>query len=325
MGRVLLAAAFLLAAFPAWADDGSCDSDGGAFGFLGDVVDSVNDAKDFVESKISDAHDRAKEGIDALKEQTPDDLLPWGGAPDPGTRANLPPCNGRGGGLKVMSYNIRSTRESSLNQIARDINASAPDFVALQEVDRNAWRTGHKDQPKELATRTGLTHSAFGNAGRRNFFVNEYGNAILSKYQIIESKTYHLPSGTEPRVMICATVITPGGKTVACSTHLGLNAAERQRQVAEIDRILASYGTDRIVLMGDFNARPGDPPMRFLRNRGYRDAHDLAGSGTGFTSTPANPNKRIDYILLSPGLSAGCTSVPTVRGSDHLPVVSTVY
>ena len=317
-------------ATPAFAD--GCD-DGG--GFLGGVFGAVSDAKDWVDDKvdgahdrITDAHDRAKEGVDAFFVQTSDDLFPWIKKPGPGKPATIAPCNGRSGGLKVMSYNIRSTRETSLDQIARDINASAPDFVALQEVDVNGLRTARKNQPKELAKRTGLPYSEFGLARERGFLAGNYGNAILSKFPILQVRTWKLPSLDEQRVMICATVAAPAGETTACSVHLGLNGPERERQVAAIENILDGFpSTDRVVLMGDFNETSNKPALRFLKNSGWTDAWEVSGSGQPNTSTPANPSKRIDFILTrdGSGLDPQCTHVPAVSGSDHLPVVSTIY
>lgn len=331
MGRFPVLVSVLLlasAASPAFA---SCDEGGGflggLFGPVSEAADWVDDRVDGARSGISDAHDRAKEGAEAFIVQTSDDLFPWLRKPGPGKPATIAPCNGRSGGLKVMSYNIRSTRETSIDQIARDINGSAPDFVALQEVDVNGMRTARKDQPKELAKRTGLPYSSFGLARERGFLAGNYGNAILSKFPILQVRTWKLPSLDEQRVMICATVAAPGGETTACSVHLGLNGPERRAQVAEIEKIIDGFPTDRVVLMGDFNETSEKPAMRFLKNAGWTDAWKVSGSGQPNTSTPKNPTKRIDFILTrdGSGLDPQCTHVPSVSGSDHLPVVSTVY
>lgn len=323
MKCLLLLLTTLAISTPALASDGTCPAEHG--GLLASIFGSVGDARDFVRGKIDAAKDRAEYGLAKLKEQTPDDLLPWRGAKDPGTPATLPPCEGKTGGLKIMSYNIRSTRESSLNQIARDINAESPDFVGLQEVDRDAWRTGHKDQPKELAKRTRLEHFAFGNAGRRNWLVSNYGIAILSKYEMVDTRTYALPSGKEPRVMMCTKVLAPAGTTTICNAHLGLASDERLAQVKEMNRIIAGFGTDRVVLMGDFNETPDKSAVEWISSHGWRDTWDLAGEGSKNTFPAKAPAKKIDYIFLGAGISgAGCEHVPEVHGSDHRPLVTTV-
>src|SRR5688572_2803857 len=44
--------------------------------------------------------------------------------------------------LKVMTFNIKSGRDSSLEAVAQVILDEAPDLVALQEVDVDTMRTG---------------------------------------------------------------------------------------------------------------------------------------------------------------------------------------
>lgn len=307
------------------ADSGSCAEERG--GLLGGLFGAVSDAKDWVEDRIDGARDSIAKTVDGFHVQTSDDLFPWIRKPGAGKPATVAPCRGKTGGLKIMSYNIRSTRESSLDQIARDINSEAPDFVALQEVDVDAWRTAHKNQPKELARRTGLSYSAFGLAQERGFLAGDYGNAILSKFPILQVRTWKLPSGSEQRVMICATVAAPTGETTMCSAHLGLSGAERKKQVAAIENIASGFPSGKVVVMGDFNETADKPAMRFLRNRGWQDAWETSGEGQPNTFNSRDPDKRIDFILTrdGSGLTPDCTHVPDVHGSDHRPVVTTIY
>src|SRR5687768_15455976 len=102
MGRFLLVVGLLLA--PPLAQAECENDDGGAFGFLKDTFEDVQDAADWVDDKVDTARDFVGDKVDLAKEtfeiQTPDDLLPWNRGGDPGTRAKLPPCDDKKPGLK---------------------------------------------------------------------------------------------------------------------------------------------------------------------------------------------------------------------------------
>lgn len=136
----------------------------------------------------------------------------------------------------------------------REGSRHARDAFSQQRQDGRAQdqELQHPQHAGELAKRTRLEHYAFGNAGRRNWLVSNYGIAILSKYEMVDTRTYALPSGKEPRVMMCTKVLAPAGTTTVCNAHLGLSADEGLAQVKEMNRIIAGFGTDRVVLMGDF-------------------------------------------------------------------------
>jgi endonuclease/exonuclease/phosphatase family metal-dependent hydrolase len=66
-----------------------------------------------------------------------------------------------------------------------------PDLVALQEVDKNAKRTGDIDQPAELARLTKMKVVFGANIELQS---GHYGNAVLSRYPITRHKNYLLPN-----------------------------------------------------------------------------------------------------------------------------------
>jgi endonuclease/exonuclease/phosphatase family metal-dependent hydrolase len=74
-------------------------------------------------------------------------------------------------------------------------------------------------------------------------------------------------------------------------------------------------------MMGDLNARPGDPEIAPLTET-LDDAWLAAGDGAGFTFDAATPHARIDYILTSEGLVARTAAVVPSDASDHLAVVA---
>ena len=111
-----------------------------------------------------------------------------------GDRAVIPP---KGQSLRVMTYNIYGARATSpanaadLDAIAEVIRRQNPDFVTLNEVDVFTNRTG-KDvhQACDLAEKLGMEWH-FSKAIDRDG--GEYGDAVLSKYPILEKRSYRLP------------------------------------------------------------------------------------------------------------------------------------
>ena len=108
-----------------------------------------------------------------------------------GDRAVIPP---KGQSLRVMTYNIYGARATSpanaadLDAIAEVIRRQNPDFVTLNEVDVFTNRTG-KDvhQARDLAEKLGMEWH-FSKAIDRDG--GEYGDAVLSKYPILEKRSY---------------------------------------------------------------------------------------------------------------------------------------
>lgn len=235
--------------------------------------------------------------------------------------------------LRVMSYNIRYGNDD-LDGIAAAIRASAPDVVALQEVDVHwAERSGFTDQATALGARLGmavrfapiyaLPATGPGRPPR------EFGVAVLSRYPIVRWRNDTLTrlSTQTPNAaptpmpgLLDATLDVRGVAVRVLDTHLDYRAdpSVRRTQVAEmLAHIGASAGPT--LVFGDMNATPDAPELAPLLAR-FRDA--LAGRGADALTYPADaPTKRIDYVLTSPHFVVRSASVPVTTASDHRPVV----
>lgn len=234
--------------------------------------------------------------------------------------------------LKVLTYNVHHanppTKEGfiDLPAIARVINDSGADLVALQEIDVDTKRSGKGiDQASELGRLTNMHH----------FFVKgidyeggEYGIAILSRYKILKTDSLRLPmkegvSG-EPRVLALVTVEPIKGKPIVFgSTHLDLKAETRVLQAEAITEHLENVKVP-VILGGDFNARPESPEINIL------DQHFTRSSiPNGFTIPVTNPNREIDFIMFKPEDHFKVKKHQVIDeqyASDHLPVyVEFVY
>lgn len=226
--------------------------------------------------------------------------------------------------MRIMTYNIRAGRgmdgRLSLSRIAQVIEAESPDIVALQEVDSQRKRTTYEDQAHVLAERLGY-HCAFVHA--RRWTRGEYGNAILSKFPILDCQRLALPKPArlpvEARCVLQCRLGHPDGEVLFWNTHLGLLAAERRAQVAAmIQEYLRSHQELPLVLCGDFNARPRSKEISGLSLHLQRVLSQR--TFPGFL-----PVVHLDHVFHTKHLRVDRTFVPKTllarRASDHLPLV----
>ncbi len=231
--------------------------------------------------------------------------------------------------LKVMSYNLRFGELASMERLAKEIKEADPDFVALQEVDVNSFRTAAKfnngiNFVNELAQRTGL----FGFFGRTlNFSVKDgyYGVAILSKHPAVKVETFELPNpkAVEQRVLLRGEFLLDGHKPfVFASTHFDYTSPETQELQARY--VLGKLDTGiPAVLGGDFNCEAGSPAIKLLSE----DGAVLSGSNPTFPAKA--PEKRLDHIFGFPKAAFRLESTregtaSPYAASDHLPVISVI-
>ena len=226
--------------------------------------------------------------------------------------------------LRVLSYKIHhgegTDGKVDLPRLAKVITAAKPDLVALQEVDDRTKRTGGVDQTAELARLTTL-NGRFGKA--IDYQGGGYGQAILSRYPPSDLQIHLLPGEPDRERRIAAeTRLTIAGREVSfVTTHLHhANREFRLRQAARLNELFGK--TDRIVILaGDLNATPDEPPIATLREKWLN-----ATAGQDLLTFPAGkPNRQLDYVLVRP---AGRLRVVERRvidesvASDHRPVLA---
>ncbi|MGB2854673.1 MAG: endonuclease/exonuclease/phosphatase family protein, partial [Dehalococcoidia bacterium] len=154
-----------------------------------------------------------------------------------------------------------------------------------------------------------------------------WGNAILSRYPIVEYTHRDLP----PRDLFVLRGFTAalidlgnGDSLQVIDTHYHhIEGDTHIRQVQSHSIIAFWEGEERTVLMGDLNAEPGHFEMEMLQVAGLVDA--MAGvNPPEYTFPSFDPDRRIDYIWVSPDLTASDAHVPVSLASDHLPVVAEI-
>jgi endonuclease/exonuclease/phosphatase family metal-dependent hydrolase len=223
--------------------------------------------------------------------------------------------------LVVMTYNIAGHDElldgDHVRHIADAILRLHPDLVALQEVHRKTWQARFRDQLAELEARTGL----------HGFFVPSYvqrgggyGNAILTRGQIVQAEAHPLPCIGEPRTLLEATIRIDGATLSFYVTHLTtwgrLNSKIRAEQLHCLAREVRA-SRHPYILAGDFNTPPEAPEMEAFRRE---NAAQLATDAIG----PTFPHwkEQIDYIFADYGWRVRSARTWPIEVSDHLPVTA---
>jgi endonuclease/exonuclease/phosphatase family metal-dependent hydrolase len=223
--------------------------------------------------------------------------------------------------LVVMTYNIAGHderfRSTHIAQIVAAINEVRPDIVGLQEVHRGTWQSRDRDQLEELEQGTGM-HGFFGASFQRGH--GQFGNAILTRGDIVSAMVHPLPGHGEPRSLIESVLRIDGATINFYVTHLAawhrMNASVRGRQLDCVAKYIRT-STYPFLLAGDFNAAPDTREVMAF------DRENLAQI-CGRILPVTNPllHRRIDYVWADYGWEVNRTSVPHIGPSDHWPVVT---
>jgi endonuclease/exonuclease/phosphatase family metal-dependent hydrolase len=239
--------------------------------------------------------------------------------------------------LRVLSYNIHhgegADGKLDLPRIAKVIKGAKADLVALQEVDWRVARSGDVDQPAELARLTGM-HVAFG--ANIALGAGEYGNAVLSRTPILESKNHALPNvdAGEQRGVLAVRIEwpAPGAAIHFLATHFDHRRDERERIASAeainklVDKLAEPAGSadakqqPLMILAGDLNATPESKPLTELAKH-WKNASE----GPQPTIPVGRPARQIDFVLFRPVQRWKVVSTTVLDepiASDHRPILA---
>jgi endonuclease/exonuclease/phosphatase family metal-dependent hydrolase len=221
--------------------------------------------------------------------------------------------------LRVLTYNVRSLRDDEV-AVARLIRAAGPHVVCVQEAPRFfRWRS----KAAALARRSGLVVVTGGRPAAANLLLSNLSVEVHATRNVLLSPE----RGLHQRGVAMTVASLAGSRFALAGTHLDLKPEPRLRHVGELHAALDEFAGPEVpfIVAGDVNDDPGSPVWQALESRGS-DAWVASGAaGPGFTSTAANPRRRIDAVFVDQRLrvvSAEVVGDPDVaKASDHRPVL----
>ena len=236
--------------------------------------------------------------------------------------------------LRVLSYNIhkciggvdRRYEPSRIVEVIRKLDA---DVVMLQEVDAGVKRSNGDRQVELLGDQLGLRyHTWFPNVDVRGG--GQYGNAILSRYPLIESTNIDVTLRFKKRRSVLHGVLRVRHDEVdrtvhVFNMHLGLARYERRRQLEmflSYQPFAHLHHDTPVVVGGDLNDVYGGLGQ-LLAPSGFRgiDRRPLTFPAWG-------PMRALDAIFVRGAVDlqklVRCDSDLARRASDHRPLIAEV-
>ncbi|MDB4981245.1 MAG: Endonuclease/exonuclease/phosphatase [Myxococcales bacterium] len=238
--------------------------------------------------------------------------------------------------FRVVSYNVHKCiggmdRRYDPSRVAATIAHHEPDLVLLQEVDSLTERSLRHRQVDVLGDRLSLRH--------RTYFANvrvrgggDYGNAILSRFPILETQNIDLTIGPKKRrggLHAKLRVRLASGRTRTLhvfALHLGLSGIERKMQIR---RFLASspFATldarTPVIIGGDFNDVWGTLGNKMFVPAGFRGPKKPVATFPAFA-----PFRALDSIYVRGELHLVGVERSRLQlartASDHLPLVADI-
>jgi endonuclease/exonuclease/phosphatase family metal-dependent hydrolase len=202
------------------------------------------------------------------------------------------------------------------------------DIALLQEVQARG-KSG--SQAHDLAAAMSLTHAMFVSAGRTLHW--REGVGIVSRWPILhavweklEQRRDNLLDRIAPRVILRVVIETPVGRAEIYAMHLSLSRDARTRAGSAIAafarRQRQDAPADFSIFGGDLNASPAEPCIQQLKQDCRLVDAQESSPGRGATFPALWPQRRLDYLLLSPNLRVQSLHRPRSMGSDHCALIA---
>jgi endonuclease/exonuclease/phosphatase family metal-dependent hydrolase len=237
-----------------------------------------------------------------------------------------------GRGLAVDQHFVPDGRITrNLTTVGTWLQATAPDLVALQEVDVDSSWNGNFDHLAHVAEEVGLPHRAMGtnnlNGGRYRL---NYGNGTLARWPVARDENH--PFGTArlgEKGFLYTEFVVDGQRLGLINVHLDFRRRQtRLRQVQQvIDWLAAERRRDPALppplVVGDLNCELSAPKdaARVLYDylRDWSEYH--VEPQTADTFPVYEPRRAIDLVYVPGQLEVVAVTVPEVSVSDHRPVI----
>ena len=261
-----------------------------------------------------------------------------------GPRARLP---AQPESLRVVSWNI--ARGSRFDAVSKFLLSANADLILLQESDRSCRRTAYRNVASELAQKLAM-HYAFGIAFQELGQGSpdspaHHGQATLSRWPLSEGRILRLSSQSkfwrphwwiphlgafQRRVggrMALVTHVAFGTHSLTVyNVHLESRNGDdlRRSQLTEVLSDASQYGSDQVLVAGDFNF---DLTATLQESLVHHAALQNPFASVKFSTIPSSfgRNRVIDWILIRGDAKTRSPEVHnSVAASDHYPLSLTL-
>lgn len=237
--------------------------------------------------------------------------------------------------LTVLTYNIHKCiggidRRYNPERICATISHHNPDIAFLQEVDDQARRSNHDRQVDVLGDRLGYRY--------RTWFPNvtvrgggQYGNAILSRFPLVEANNIDLTIGWHKRRSVLhARSRVPIADTNRSrivhvfNMHLGLMGGERKLQLRRFLDCHPFRGVHKqtpVIVAGDFNDVWGTLGKKLLYPAGFRGMDRPLRTFPSYAPVRALDSVYVKGDVILHKVQRSRLAVAK-RASDHLPLIA---
>ncbi|TWU12169.1 Endonuclease/Exonuclease/phosphatase family protein [Symmachiella macrocystis] len=270
------------------------------------------------------------------------------------------PADALPGLLSIVTYNIahgrgaiddnwqesNAAKRDRIEQIAQFLAKTNANVVVLNEVDFDSTWSGHQNQAATIAAEAGFAYRVEQRNLDFRFLYGswKFGNAILSKYPILDAQVVDLPPHADwedwlvgHKRGVVATLQLPDEQRVrVLAVHLEhrreINRVRGAKAIVDVAELLEVP----LIVAGDLNSTPpgfpnarttadGENAMEILQESGlfqWRPRADPTPSDMTYSST--NPVQIIDWILIPPNATFVAYEVLAGDLSDHRAVSATL-
>lgn len=215
-----------------------------------------------------------------------------------------------GAGYVIGNQNV-------LPEITRFIRSVDPDIVGLIEVDTGSIRSRMINQAESIAGSLGMNTSYETKYGEKSInhmlpIVRKQGNAFMAAQRVHGEKFHYFDTGIK-RLIIELEM----QDFAVFLVHLSLKYRHRHLQLRRLYDLIDATAKP-VIVAGDFNTFwGGNEIYLFMKAAGLRSAN-----ADGLPTYPSRaPRRELDFILYQEGITVTDFRVPSVRHSDHLPLI----
>lgn len=229
--------------------------------------------------------------------------------------------------LKVVSWNIWFGKH--YHEIAHYLNQAEADVIALQEVVQDL--DGKHNTAENLAKELGY-HWNYAETMQLIYEKKtvSWGNAILSKYPIKETKLHEIILEKDMRTALEATIQVGEMILTAISTHLiHTHQKPSEHQEKHAKKLLEIAYNKNALVMGDFNALPDSKAVQIMREKLIQVDTQLDPTWSMYIDGCEVCKldqlvHRLDYMFATKNVHVHSYQTDYSKGSDHLPIAALV-